>query len=169
MKKIPLLTTLITATFASSAFANNVAVWNSQQAIANSNYGKAKLASVEASVAPKQQQLQSYQANINRLQQQYLQQKDSMTPAQKADMEKQVKANLDNYESVASQIQSVLNATETDIMQKIAPKLTSIRDGLIKQKNIDILIDNRERSVSFVKPEWDITQDFIQKINEQVR
>lgn len=173
MKKLTringILASVLACSIASTAMANNVAVWNSQQAIADSNYGKAKLATIQASVTPKQQQLQNYQANINRLQQQYMQQKDSLTPAQKADLEKQVKTNLDNYDTVAAQIQGILNSNETDIMQKIAPKLQAIRDTIIKQKNIDILIDNRERSVSFAKPEWDVTRDFIQKINEQVK
>lgn len=174
MKKITSLLAISTAaiatlTFTSTAMANNVAVWNSQQAIATSNYGKARLAAVQASVAPKQQQLQSYQANLNRLQQQFVQQKNSLTPAQKADIENQVKTNMDNYDAVAAQIQSLLAASEADIMQKIAPKLQGIRDSILKQKNIDILIDNRDRLVSYAKPEWDVTQDFIQKINEQVK
>ena len=41
-----------------SAYANNVAVWNSQLAITNTNFAKAKIATVQASVKPKQQQLE---------------------------------------------------------------------------------------------------------------
>lgn len=64
-----------------SALANNVAVWNSQAAITNTNYAKAKLASLQASVKPKQQQLQTYKANIERLQQQYNSQQSNLTDA----------------------------------------------------------------------------------------
>lgn len=167
MKKI-LTTALLLTTFA-TAHANTVAVWNSQQAIANSNYAKAKLASVQASVVPKQQQLQTYKANIERIQNQYNQQKDKISPAQKADLENQVKTNMENYENVATQIDSLLGNAENDIMQRISPAIKGIQDSIVKQKNIDILIDNRERVVTFVKPEWDVTQEFTQKINEQVK
>lgn len=167
MKKI-LTTALLLTTFA-TAHANIVAVWNSQQAIANSNYAKAKLASVQASVVPKQQQLQTYKANIERIQNQYNQQKDKISPAQKADLENQVKTNMENYENVATQIDSLLGNAENDIMQRISPAIKGIQDSIVKQKNIDILIDNRERVVTFVKPEWDVTQEFTQKINEQVK
>lgn len=167
MKKI-LTTALVLTTFA-TAHANTVAVWNSQQAIANSNYAKAKLASVQASVVPKQQQLQTYKANIERIQNQYNQQKDKISPAQKADLENQVKTNMENYENVATQIDSLLGNAENDIMQRISPAIKGIQDSIVKQKNIDILIDNRERVVTFVKPEWDVTQEFTQKINEQVK
>lgn len=169
MKKIALITALLTSSVAPSVMANNVAVWDSQHAIASSNYAKAKLASVQASVTPKQQQLQTYKANIERIQNQYNQQKDKVTATQKADMENQVKSNMDSYETVASQIDTLLGATEADIMQRIAPALKGIQDSIVKQKNIDVLIDTRDRGVTFVKPEWDVTQDFIQKINEQVK
>lgn len=167
MKKF-LTTALLLTTFA-TAHANTVAVWNSQQAIANSNYAKAKLASIQASLSPKQQQLQTYKANIERIQSQYNQQKDKITPTQKSDMERQIKTNIDNYEMVAGQIENLLGNAENDIMQHISPVIKGIQDSIVKQKNIDVLIDNRDRTVTFVKPEWDITQDFIQKINEQVK
>lgn len=167
MKKF-LTTALLLTTFA-TAHANTVAVWNSQQAIANSNYAKAKLASIQASLSPKQQQLQTYKANIERIQSQYNQQKDKITPTQKSDMERQIKTNIDNYEMVAGQIENLLGNAENDIMQRISPVIKGIQDSIVKQKNIDVLIDNRERNVTFVKPEWDVTQDFIQKINEQVK
>lgn len=167
MKKF-LTTALLLTTFA-TAHANTVAVWNSQQAIANSNYAKAKLASIQASLSPKQQQLQTYKANIERIQSQYNQQKDKITPTQKSDMERQIKTNIDNYEMVAGQIENLLGKAENDIMQRISPVIKGIQDSIVKQKNIDVLIDNRDRTVTFVKPEWDVTQDFIQKINEQVK
>lgn len=155
--------------FATSSFANTVAVWNSQLAVANSNYAKAKIATIQATINPQQQQLQSYKANIERLQAQYNAQKATMTDAQKQSIRTQIQSNLDNYDRVANQIQNTLNTHETDVMQKIAPKIQGITDALIKQKNIDILLDNRDRSVTFVKPEWDITADVTQKINEQVK
>lgn len=167
MKKF-LTTALLLTTFA-TAHANTVAVWNSQQAIASSNYAKAKLASIQASLSPKQQQLQTYKANIERIQSQYNQQKDKITPTQKSDMERQIKTNIDNYEMVAGQIENLLGNAENDIMQRISPVIKGIQDSIVKQKNIDVLIDNRDRTVTFVKPEWDVTQDFIQKINEQVK
>lgn len=167
MKKF-LTTALLLTTFA-TAHANSVAVWNSQQAIASSNYAKAKLASIQASLSPKQQQLQTYKANIERIQSQYNQQKDKITPTQKSDMERQIKTNIDNYEMVAGQIENLLGNAENDIMQRISPVIKGIQDSIVKQKNIDVLIDNRDRTVTFVKPEWDVTQDFIQKINEQVK
>lgn len=170
MKKY-LATALFITTSAgmTEAQANNVAVWNSQQAIASSNYAKAKLASVQASLTPKQQQLQTYKVNIDRLQAQYNQQKDTITPAQKVAMENQVKTNMTNYDTVATQIQTLLSTTESEVLQRISPAIKGIQDTIIRQKNIDVLIDNRDHSVTFAKPEWDVTQDFIQKINEQVR
>lgn len=152
-----------------TAMANTVAVWNSQQAIASSNYGKAKLAGIQASVQPKQQQLQNYKATIDRLQQQYSQQYTSLTDAQKQAMEQQVRTNMESYEQVANQIQSIISANEADVLQKIGPKLEAIRNSIVQQKNIDVLIDNRDHTISYVKPEWELTQEFINKINEQVR
>ncbi|MFW2176236.1 MULTISPECIES: OmpH family outer membrane protein [unclassified Moraxella] len=163
------LVTSVASLASMSSFANNVGVWNSQIAIANSNYAKAKVASVKTAVAPKQQQLQSYKANIERLQQQYDSQKDKLTQSQKDDIRKQIQTNLQNYEQVASQIQTTLEASENDVMQKIAPKMQGITEAIMKQKNMDILIDNRDRNVTYVKPEWEVTKDFIQKINEQVK
>lgn len=170
MKLLTLAVTVVLACgLGTSAFANTVAVWNSQAAIANTNYAKAKITSTQASIKPKQQQLQSYKANIERLQQQYSTQKDKLSDAQKDDIRKQIQSNMQNYEQVASQIQSTVATNENDVLQKIAPKMQAITDNIIKAKNIDVLIDSRDGNISFVKPEWDLTGDFTQKINEQVR
>ena len=163
------LSVVVTALASQSVLANNVAVWNSQVAITNSNYARAKINAIQASVKPKQQQLESYKATVDRLQQQYVNQKDKLTDAQKDDLRKQIQSNLQNYEQVADQIQSTIEASEADVMQHVGPKIQSIRDGIIRQKNIDVLIDSRDRNVTFVKPEWDVTADFTKAINEQVK
>lgn len=167
-----IFTTLVFATtlaMTNIATANTVAVWNSQVAIANSNYAKAKVQSLEAILKPKQQQLQTYKANINRLQQQFASQQATITEAQKQDLGKQIQTNMQNYEQVASQIQNTLATSETDVLQKVAPTIKTITDNLIKQKNIDILFDSRDRNVTFVKPEFDLTNEITQQINQQVR
>ena len=150
-------------------FVNTVAVWNSQVAINNTNIAKTKIGVVKAAVKPKQQQLDSYKATIERLQKQYATQNAQMTQAQKDDLRKQVQTNLQNYEQVASQIQSIIDANETEVMQRIVPKIQAIKENIVRQKNIDVLIDNRDRTVSYVKPEWDVTADFTKAINDQVK
>lgn len=169
MKILSLTSMMLLGLVSLSAQANTVAVWNSQVAITNSNYAKAKIVATQTSVKTKQQQLQTYKASIERLQQQYDTQKDTLNDTQKQALAKQIQSNLQNYEQVAGQIQATLSASENDVLQKIAPKIQTITEGLIKQKNIDILLDSRDRNVTFVKPEWDLTNEITQKINEQVR
>lgn len=170
MKK---LTNLLTASALSMmtmpVLANTVAVWNSQVAITNSNIAKAKIGVLQAAIKPKQQQLDSYKATIQRLQNQYATQNATMTPAQKDELGKQIQSNLQRYEQLASQIQAIIDTHETEVMQRIAPKMQAIKDTIIRQKNIDVLIDNRDRTVSYVKPEWDLTADFTKAINDQVK
>lgn len=151
------------------AMANTVAIWNSQIAISNSNYAKSKVASMQASIKPKEQQLKTYQDNIKKLQDQYEQQKEKITDTQKEALRKQMQTNVDNYTQVAAQIQAIIEQNERDVLQKISAKMPEIQNSITKQKNIDILIDSRDRNISFVKPEWDVTKDFTQKINELVK
>ena len=124
---------------------------------------------MQAAVKPKQQQLDSYKATIERLQKQYATQNAQMTQAQKDDLRKQIQTNLQNYEQVASQIQSIIDANEAEVMKRILPKIQAIKENIVRQKNIDVLIDNRDRTVSYVKPEWDVTADFTKAINDQVK
>ena len=164
-----LATASILSVLAMPVFANTVAVWNSQVAINNTNIAKTKIGVVQAAVKPKQQQLDSYKATIERLQKQYATQNTQMTQAQKDDLRKQIQTNLQNYEQVASQIQSIIDANEAEVMQRIVPKIQAIKETIVRQKNIDVLIDNRDRTVSYVKPEWDVTADFTKAINDQVK
>lgn len=164
-----LATASILSVLAMPVFANTVAVWNSQVAINNTNIAKTKIGVVQAAVKPKQQQLDSYKATIERLQKQYATQNAQMTQAQKDDLRKQIQTNLQNYEQVASQIQSIIDTNEAEVMQRIAPKIQAIKENIVRQKNIDVLIDNRDRMVSYVKPEWDVTADFTKAINDQVK
>lgn len=163
MKK-SLFTLLMLASTAS--FANNVAVWNSHMAIANSNFAKAKVTATQNSIKPKQQQLKVYQENVERLQRQF---DEKMSEQTQAELEKQIKANMLNYQEVVEQIQQSIDASEQEVMQKIAPKIQGITDNLIKQKNIDILLDYRNGNLTFSKKEWDITDDVTKAINEQVK
>ena len=164
-----LATASILSVLAMPVFANTDAVWNSQVAINNTNIAKTKIGVVQAAVKPKQQQLDSYKATIERLQKQYVTQNAQMTQAQKDDLRKQIQTNLQNYEQVASQIQSIIDANEAEVMQRIVPKIQAIKENIVRQKNIDVLIDNRDRTVSYVKPEWDVTADFTKAINDQVK
>lgn len=164
-----LATATILSVLAMPALANTVAVWNSQVAINNTNIAKTKIGVVQAAVKPKQQQLDGYKATIERLQKQYATQNAQMTQAQKDDLRKQIQTNLQNYEQVASQIQSIIDANEAEVMQRILPKIQAIKENIVRQKNIDVLIDNRDRTVSYVKPEWDVTADFTKAINDQVK
>lgn len=150
----------------STSFANNVAVWNSSLAIANSNFAKTKVTATQNAIKPKQQQLKTYQENIERLQKQY---NDKLDEKTKEGIAKQIESNLLNYDDVAKQIQTSIATSEEEVMQKVAPKIKSITDNLIKQKNIDILIDYRNGSLTFAKAEWDITDDVTKAINEQVK
>ncbi len=163
-----LATASILSVLAMPVFANTVAVWNSQVAINNTNIAKTKIGAVQSAVKPKQQ-LDSYKATIERLQKQYATQNAQMTQAQKDDLRKQIQTNLQNYEQVASQIQSIIDANEAEVMQRIVPKIQAIKENIVRQKNIDVLIDNRDRTVSYVKPEWDVTADFTKAINDQVK
>ena len=164
-----LATASILSVLAMPVFANTFAVWNSQVAINNTNIAKTKIGVVQAAVKPKQQQLDSYKATIERLQKQYATQNAQMTQAQKDDLRKQIQTNLQNYEQVASQIQSIIDTNEAEVMQRIVPKIQAIKENIVRQKNIDVLIDNRDRTVSYVKPEWDVTADFTKAINDQVK
>lgn len=155
--------------FSVPSIANTVAVWNSQAAIANTNYAKAKLATLQASVKPKQQQLQTYKATVTRLQQQYVATQATLTDAQKQDLANQIKTNMQNAEQVAAQIQSALSSSEDEVYKAISPKMPAITESILKSKNIDLLLDNRDGNVTYVKPEWNLTQEFTNKINEQVR
>lgn len=164
-----LATASILSVLAMPVFANTVAVWNSQVAINNTNIAKTKIGVVQAAVKPKQQQLESYKATIERLQKQYATQNTQMTQAQKDDLRKQIQTNLQNYEQVASQIQSIIDRNEAEVMQRIVPKIQAIKETIVRQKNIDVLIDNRDRTVSYIKPEWDVTADFTKAINDQLK
>ena len=167
MKKIVCVFTGIM--FSSLAFANNVGVWDSYQAITNSNFAKAKITATQNAIKPKQQQLKTYQDNLERLQKQYLSQADKLTDTQKTDLATQIQTHQQNYAQLVNQIQTSVETSEKEILQQVAPKLQNITQTIIKQKNIDVLIDSRNTEVTFAKPEWDITADITKAINEQVK
>ncbi|WP_019518552.1 OmpH family outer membrane protein [Faucicola boevrei] len=161
MKKL-LLSLMI---LSSASFANTVAVWNSELAIANTTFAKDKIVTTQNAIQPKQQQIKTYQANIESLQQQYRTADDS----QKAEIAKQIESNVKNYEQVSAQIQQTLTINQKEIFNKINPQLKTIMQNLMKQKNIDVLIDDATGAVSFVKPEFDITNDVTNALNQQVK
>ncbi|ELA08308.1 outer membrane chaperone Skp [Moraxella macacae 0408225] len=166
MKK-SLLLTLITLSvgFANTVVANTVAVWNSEEAIANTNFAKSKITATQKTLAPKQQQIKTYETNLERLQQQY----QSADDKQKASIAKQIDTNMKNYEQVSSQIRQTIATSQKEILDKVSPKMQSIMQNLIKQKNIDVLLDNTTETVSFVKAEFDITDDVTHALNQQVK
>lgn len=149
-----------------TVLANTVAVWDSQAAVINTNYAKSQLASLQNNIKPRQQQLNNIRLEINALQEKFQKNSGSMSLTEKQQLQAQVQSKLGQYNRIAESLQQQIEDTQNKIIQTLKPKITNVKNTIIKQKKIDVLIDKRQQAVSYVAPEWDITQQVIAEVNK---
>lgn len=153
----------IAALSASAAYANNVAVADSQAAIFNSKYAKQTVASLNTSLKPQRDRIESLQKELASIENRFKTDAKVLKEDQVRALQTQAQSKINEYNSTAEGLQKRVDETQATMYKTLLPKLEKIIEDIRKEGNYDIIIE--KKNVIWSSPTVDITSKITERLD----
>lgn len=153
----------IAALSASAAYANNVAVADSQAAIFNSKYAKQTVASLNTSLKPQRDRIEALQKELASIENRFKTDAKVLKEDQVRALQAQAQSKINEYNSTAEGLQKRVDETQATMYKTLLPKLEKIIEDIRKQGNYDIIIE--KKNVIWSSPTVDITSKITERLD----
>lgn len=148
-----------------AAYANNVAVADSQAAIFASNYAKQTIGNLQASLKPQRDRLEALTKDLNNIEKKFQTDGKMMKPDDVKAMQAQAQSKINEYNSTAEGLQKRVDETQSTMYKTLLPKLEKIIEDLRKEGNYDVIVE--KKNVIWASPSVDLTQKITDRLNTQ--
>lgn len=153
----------VAALSTSAAYANNVAVADSQAAIFNSKYAKQTVASLNTSLKPQRDRIESLQKELASIETRFKTDAKVLKEDQVRALQAQAQSKINEYNSTAEGLQKRVDETQATMYKTLLPKLEKIIEDIRKEGNYDIIIE--KKNVIWSSPAVDITSKITQRLD----
>ena len=153
----------IAALSASAAYANNVAVADSQAAIFNSKYAKQTVASLNTSLKPQRDRIEALQKELASIENRFKTDAKVLKEDQVRALQAQAQSKINEYNSTAEGLQKRVDETQATMYKTLLPKLEKIIENIRKEGNYDIIIE--KKNVIWSSPTVDITSKITERLD----
>ena len=153
----------VAALSTSAAYANNVAVADSQAAIFNSKYAKQTVASLNTSLKPQRDRIESLQQELASIETRFKTDAKVLKEDQVRALQAQAQSKINEYNSTAEGLQKRVDETQATMYKTLLPKLEKIIEDIRKEGNYDIIIE--KKNVIWSSPAVDITSKITQRLD----
>ncbi len=154
---------LVTALALAPAYANNVAVADSQAAVLASNVAKQTIEGLNNTLKPQRDRLESLRNDINALQDKFTKNGSVMSDKDKQTLAAQAQSKLNDYNSTAEGVQKRIEEAQTNMLKTLMPKLEGIIEDLRKEGNYDVIVE--KKYVIWAAPTADLTKKITDRLN----
>jgi Skp family chaperone for outer membrane proteins len=145
------------------AYANNVAVADSQAAVLASNVAKQTIEGLNSTLQPQRTRLETLRAEITALQDKFTKNGSVMSDKDKQALAAQAQSKLNDYNSTAEGVQKRIEEAQTNMLKTLMPKLETIIEEIRKEGNYDIILE--KKYVIWTAPSVDITKKITDRLN----
>lgn len=132
-----------------------VAIINAQKAVADTKDIQKAQATLQAKYAPRQQQIQSLQNDLNMIQQQLSAQ--NLTPARESQLRQTGSEKQKQLQRLTEDLQSDVNDERQDILGRAGRQMADVVKKIAEARGIDVVID--VTNTIYYKPALDITAE----------
>jgi outer membrane protein len=153
----------VAALSTSAAYANNVAVADSQAAIFNSKYAKQTVASLNSSLKPQRDRIEALQKELASIENRFKTDAKVLKEDQVRALQSQAQSKINEYNSTAEGLQKRVDETQSTMYKTLLPKLEKIIEEIRKEGNYDIIIE--KKNVIWSSPAVDITSKITQRLD----
>lgn len=153
----------VAALSTSAAYANNVAVADSQAAIFNSKYAKQTVASLNTSLKPQRDRIESLQKELASIETRFKTDAKVLKEDQVRALQAQAQSKINEYNSTAEGLQKRVDETQATMYKTLLPKLEKIIEDIRKEGNYDIIIE--KKNVIWSSPAVDITSKITERLD----
>lgn len=150
---------------ASAAYANNVAVADSQAAIFNSKYAKQSINTLNNSLKPQRDRIASLQKELASIENRFKTDAKVLKEDQVRALQAQAQSKINEYNSTAEGLQKRVDETQASMYKTLLPKLEKIIEDLRKEGNYDIIIE--KKNVIWANPTVDLTSKITDRLDAQ--
>lgn len=143
----------------------NVAVVDLNQAIVQSEEGKAYLDQLRQDLEPEQEELQGLQNTILELEQKLADEGDVMSDEEKRRVAKDAEDARIDFEFGRQKLQKDVQDQQGELLRLVGPKVQAIITDLVEVERYDLVF--RREQVLYVNARHDITAKVTEKLNER--
>lgn len=166
MRKLTQLVLLTAAFVAAPAFADmKIAVLNYQTALLESDAAKRYAVDAEKKFGPQLNRLKTLESDAKRIQDRLVKDGEKMQQAERERLELEFKQKARDFQFQSKELNESKAVADRDMLQQLKPKLDKAVEEVIKNGSFDIVLERG--AVVDVKPQYDITRQVIERMNQQ--
>jgi outer membrane protein len=160
------------STFSISAFAETtlrVALVDVQNAILQTNEGKAQREKIEKEFNEKRQNLANQEKQLKKMNDDFLVQQSILSEADKQNKQKEFQMKLQQYQQDQMAFEQEARQKESTALQSIFSNLQKEIQKIAKQKNYDMVFDKSAGVLLYTVNPNDITEEVVKQYNNDYK
>jgi outer membrane protein len=157
------------ATAPGAAGAGKIAVLNVRQAIVTTAEGKQASAELQSQFAPRQNEMESLNKQINDIRQQLAANQTTWSDEQKAKAQTQGQRLAAQLERKNTELQEDVNAAQGDVVDRIGRKMMEVLDRFARENGYVAVFDSSAQNspIIYASNNVDVTQEIIKLYDQQ--
>jgi outer membrane protein len=165
VRKLTQLLVLGSVLLAGPAFAEmKIAVLNYQMALLESDAAKRYAVDAEKKFGPQLNKLKTLEADAKRIQDRVVKDGEKMQTAERERLELDFKQKARDFQFQSKELNEAKAAADRDMLKKLKPNLDKAVEEVIKSGSYDLVLERG--AVVDVKPQFDITRQVIERMNQ---
>jgi len=154
---------------AATPAAGKIAVLNVRQAIVTTAEGKQASAELQSQFAPRQNELESMNKQINDLRQQLAANQTTWSDEQKAKAQTQGQRLAAQLDRKNNELQEDVNAAQADVVDRIGRKMMDVLDRYSRENGFTAVFDSSAQNspIIYASNSIDVTQEIIRLYDQQ--
>ena len=152
-----------------AAAPGKMAVLNVRQAIVTTAEGKQASAELQSQFAPRQNELEGMNKQINDLRQQLAANQTTWSDEQKAKAQSQGQRLAGQLERKQNELQEDVNAAQSEVVDRIGRKMMDVLDRYARENGFNAVFDSSAQNspIIYASNSIDVTQEIIRLYDQQ--
>lgn len=166
MRNLVFLLAVTGSLLASPAFAEmKIAVLSYQMALLESDAAKRYTADSEKKFGPQLDKLKKLEEDAKRIQERLVKGGDKMQQAEQERLELELKQKARDFQFQSKELNDAKSSADREMLKQLKPKLDKAVEEVLKKGDYDLVVERS--AVVDVKPQYDITRQVIERMNQQ--
>ena len=166
MRKLTQAVLCMAALMATPAFAEmKIAVMNYQMALLESDSAKKYAVDAEKKFGPQLTKLKALETDAKAIQDKLVKGGDKLAQGERERLELEFKQKARDFQFQSKELNEAKAVADREMLKQLKPKLDKAVEEAIKQGNYDLVLERG--AVVDVKPQYDITRQVIERMNQQ--
>jgi outer membrane protein len=166
VRKLTQVVLCMAALMATPAFAEmKIAVMNYQMALLESDSAKRYAVDAEKKFGPQLTKLKSLEGGAKSIQDKLVKGGEKLQQGERERLELEFKQKARDFQFQSKELNEAKAIADREMLKQLKPKLDKAVEEVIKQGNYDLVLERG--AVVDVKPQYDITRQVIERMNQQ--